>query len=126
MPGERLVKDHAEAVEIGAWPDRPARQLLRSHRGQRAHDGADLREPLGRLGEASRDPEVDEPRAAVGTQEHVPGLHVAVHEPALMGVVEGVGHVRGDPRGVGLTQRPVTSDAGRERLAVHELHDDRR
>ena len=64
-------------------------------------------------------------RPSVGEQ-HVAGLHVAVHDALLVGVVQGLGDVGRDTNRLALRERPVALDARGERLAVDELHDDGR
>ena len=84
-PGQRLVEDAAERVDVGGRPDRPAPPLLRRH----VLGGADHRGAAGgaalaeRLGEA----EVGE-EGAVAFDQDVVRLDVAVDDAGGVGGVE--------------------------------------
>ena len=71
-----------------------------------------------------RDPEVGDLRPVGSVDDDVPGLHVAMDDAAGMGHGQATGHVRGDPHGRPRRQRRVVTDARREVVAVHELHDE--
>ncbi len=73
-----------------------------------------------------RDAEVDQPGAAVGREQHVSRLDVAMDHAALVGVEERLGDVGRDARRLAWLERTGSRDPGAQRLAVHELHDQRR
>ena len=88
---KRLVERDPEAVEVAAVVDPLALGLLGRHVGERAHDIAGARERLV-PGEV-RDAEVRELGHAGGSagrigDQHVLGLDVAVHDAALVRVLE--------------------------------------
>src|SRR4029078_196918 len=96
-------EDAAEGEEIGARVDRlEAARLLRRHEAGRAERDAGDAEVVGRS-VGARDPEIEEldrPRRAA-PHEHVPGLEIAVDDPA----------------GVDLRQRAGDGAADLDRLA---------
>ena len=97
-PGEHLVGHDAERVEIAPAVDLLAGRLLGAHVGRRP-DGHALpgaaRAALA--GHRARDAEVREQRASGGlVEQHVLGLHVAVHHAGVAGRVERRGQVRHD------------------------------
>ena len=95
--------------------------LLGRDVGGRAHDLAGLRErhALGRAGDA----EVGHLDPAVGGDEEVGGLHVAVHDPGGVRDAEGDGRLGEQVLGDGGVERGPRSQQGGERLALDELHD---
>lgn len=95
---KHLVEDHAEAVLVAGRLDlvAPAGRLLGGEIGRSSQDRAgpsQLRSAGAQVGEA----EVGQVGTVLGVQEHVRGLHVAVDDALLVGVVQGVGQVAGDP-----------------------------
>jgi hypothetical protein len=96
-------------------------ELLRGHVGRGAEHRAAPRDPgaVRRRG----DPEVGELRDAVLPDQHVAGLHVAVHHALGMRVVERVAQLGDHPRDLLGPQRTAPQEP-RERLPVHVLHDD--
>ena len=87
-----------------------------------AHDTARLGERV-RASEV-RDAEVAEPRAAVGGEEHVFRLEVAVEDVEPMDARHGVGHVERDGDHQVQRKRMVAPEPGGEGPALHVLHDD--
>ena len=120
-PGERLVTDRRERVDVDRRPGLAALELLGRHVG----GGAQHRAAAGdaRAVGRRRDAEVDELRDRVVAQQHVGRLDVAVDHPVGVRVVERSAelarHARHPPR----AQRAV-AQRGRERLTGHVLHDD--
>ena len=99
--GERLVEDQRERVQVGLLADLAAFALLGRHVGERPQHvaGAGQRVLLGdagaaEVGQLRRRPGT--PRVALGRDEHVLGLDVAVDDAALVGVVERVEQVDAD------------------------------
>jgi hypothetical protein len=70
-----------------------------------------------------RDAEVREQRLSLG-QEHVLGLEVAVDDPARVRVVERVGQLTHQTRGLGRVEGAVAVEPRAQRLARHERHDE--
>jgi len=61
---------------------------------------------------------------AVGSQQHVVRLDVAVDHATLVGVGQGTGHLDGDGERLGDRQAPLQRDALVQVASVHELADD--
>ncbi len=94
LPGEELVEDDAERVDVGPEVDvaAVAARLLRAHVRERPLDRADLGHHRGRRHVRVRDAreaEVEDLRARV-RDDDVRGLQVAVDHAALVGVVHGL------------------------------------
>jgi hypothetical protein len=71
-----------------------------------------------------REPEVGQVRVAVGREEHVRGLDVAVHEPVCVRRVQRRRHLDDDPRHT-LRLEPLLLEQGRAQVrAGHEPHRD--
>ena len=96
-PGDELVEDHAERVEIAACVERLAEQLLGRHvPGRAMHEALDLRE-LARdpaVRGVERGAEVDQDRLAIGAHEDVLRLEVAVQDALLVNRREGARDAR--------------------------------
>jgi hypothetical protein len=119
--GERLEADGGERVHVCRRARLAAVELLGRHVDGGAHQDAGASDP-GQV-RRGRDPEVRELRGAVLAEQHVRGLHVTVHHPVGVSVVEGVaelGRHRRHPLGLERT----APQRLRERLALHVLHDD--
>ncbi len=119
-PDEAPVEDEAERVDVGPPVDLLALELLGRHVVGRAYEVAVLRE--GRPGEVAREAEVGELRAPrAELDEDVLGLHVAVDDPALVGVLEALGDLgreagEGAPVDLSVDERPL------EVLPLDEVH----
>ncbi len=122
-PDRHLVEDDAERVDVAAGVDALAFGLLGREVRGRAHDGAGLGEAL--LGvDGPGDAEVGDLDLAVGGDQHVARLHVAVHDAVAVGEGKGrrdAGADLGDLVGRQLLR--VAQD-GRERASVDVLHHD--
>src|SRR5438477_222387 len=90
-PGQHLVHQRAETTEVDARANLLRGELLRRHVAQRAHDHSSLGRSLQRLAQQPRDAEVDEPGVAIGPDQDISGLDVAVDHATCMGVVKGLG-----------------------------------
>ncbi len=104
--GEHLVEDYAQGVDVAAGIHRVALALLRGHVLGCAQEGpgaGDVRGGLHHPGDA----EVGEEGAFVLGQEDVQGLHVPVHHPVSVGVVQGQGHLGDDARCPSWVHRPA-------------------
>ena len=71
-----------------------------------------------------RDAEIGDLHRAVGEQEHVRGLHVAMHDALAVRVVERVEDLRHDAHGVGHLEALVRLEAFLQLATFHELHRD--
>ena len=118
---QALVQHAAQRVEVGAPVDLPALDLLRSD----VLRGAEELAALGQAGFLSRalgEPEVrqvDVLAPSLGRDEDVARLHIAVHQPALVGGIERGGHL------VEQSQRPSGPQAsllGQHALEIAALH----
>ena len=90
MPGQQLVQHDSQAEDVGAGVDavRFAAGLLGTHVGRRAGKAAAVAEVFIR----QRQPEIGDVGTAVGVQQDVRGLDVAVDEALRVSVVQRVGH----------------------------------
>ena len=80
-PGQQLVEDHADRVEVGGGADRVALRLLGGEVLRGAHDRARQRHVRGA---GARDAEVGDARAALLVEDHVVRLQVAVDHAAAV------------------------------------------
>jgi hypothetical protein len=96
LPGEHLVEQRTQRVEVALRARRVAERLLGGQVGDGADQGAaaDPGPPLGR-----RQPKVAEPRSPVVVDPDVGGLQVPVDDAARVGVLEGTGDVGRDVDG---------------------------
>ncbi len=121
-PGEDLVEERAEAVDVGVGAD-PVELpvgLLRCHVGGRPDQGPGLGQAFG-TGEALGEPEVGDPRPSGPVDQHVGRLDVAVDDPLLVRVGQGVDDRQEDlDAGVRRGRRPLEPHV--ERDAVDVLH----
>ena len=120
--GEHPVEDHAERVDVARGAGRQPARLLRGDVGRRAEDGPGLGERARSA--HPRDPEVGDLDALLGVEEHVRGLQVAVHEPAVVRMSETGRHPGRDPERLGIrlplpVAEPVLQRAVREVLEHH-------
>jgi tRNA A-37 threonylcarbamoyl transferase component Bud32 len=128
-PGQGLVGEHPEGVDVRPVVDDVRRGLLRRHVLRRPDDGADPGEPLrlGRPGPLG-DAEVEHLHevAAVGPaeDEDVLRLQVAVHDAALVRRPEGPADLQEDGDRPGQRHRPVPVEDARQALPVERLHDE--
>ena len=73
-----------------------------------------------------RDAEVGDLHAAAGREQHVARLHVAVHDPVVVRVREGVGDLRAERRDLGRREGVAGPQLRPQAPALDELHDDER
>ena len=120
MPGQALVRDHAQRVQVG-----------RGRRGRTGHPfrrqvggGPDQHPGLGDGGVPHRagDPEVRDLDQAIGPDEQVAGLDVAVDQAGPVGGGQPPGRLGDDVHHVFGRQRAVVQDPGQGQ-AFHQLHD---
>ncbi len=127
LADEQLVQDAAERVEIGAGVAEPAGELLRRHVRQRAGHRARLDHRTRVAALAMGQAQVDDHRPAVGADEDVRGLQVAMDQPAFVQCRERFAD-RSDQLqdrtelGVGPRRSAWRLRPGRERLALDDLH----
>jgi hypothetical protein len=124
-PGEALIEDRAERVDVCARPDRArVRELLGRHVADRADEHAALGAFSAQVfGHA----EIEDHGAvaAVGakSQEHVGGLQVAVHEPRAVESGEPAARVDAHGHGALERQRSVAVQPCSQVGADEALHD---
>ncbi len=118
---QELVEDDAEGKEVAPAVDHLARDLLRRHVVRRP-------EKLPGLGQARgldlRDAEVGDLHRAVGGDDDVRGLHVAVDDAAPVRVIEGLGGMGDDLRDPVPRERLFLADQLLQVLSLDVLHGD--
>ena len=122
LPGQHLVEDEAEGVDVGATVDGVAVHLLGSEVAGGPDHGAGASQIVatGRLG----DSEVGDLHPSVRLHEHVRRFDVAMHEPLTVRVLERVGHLRGDVDRLVHGQPVVVVHQTPQGPSFDELHDD--
>ena len=123
-PGEALVEDQPERVEVGAAVELAAADLLGRQVLGRAHHHVVARQVLAGGVEALGDAEVGQQHAAVRGDEDVAGLDVAVDEAGVVGGVERRGDARADVDRQLRAQPRLHVEELAQALAVDQLHDD--
>ena len=118
LAGEQFVEDRAQAVDVGGRGDfRPAaRRLFGGHVARRAGDHAGGRH-VGAVGKHLRQPEIGHVGLAVGVQQDVRGLQVAVDDPLLVQMFDRAGHGGHQPHGGMHVDRALLDPLG-EALAL--------
>ena len=119
---QRLGHGDGERKHVAAPVQQPPIDLLRGHIGGRADHRARLRQPV--VGEDVGDAEVHKFRRAVGADEHVVGLDVAVNDAAPVRVLQRVGDLGGHRQRLSGGHRAEALEAGAQRLALQMLHGD--
>mmetsp|Transcript_21007 Transcript_21007/g.63140 ORF Transcript_21007/g.63140 Transcript_21007/m.63140 type:complete len:390 (-) Transcript_21007:239-1408(-) len=117
--GQQLVQEHAEGPPI----DGEAVAAARDHLGRGVLRRAAQRPgAVRRRGEVRGEPKVDELEVALGVEDEVLRLEVAVHDAALVvQVAEHVGDARGVEAGVVLVEAPEHVDQRKELAAEGRL-----
>ena len=97
---QQLVERHAQRVDVGPAVDHhpPAQGLLGAHVPQRAQDVAGERQPV--VAADLRQAEVGDPEPALGVEQQVARLDVAVEDAAGVGVIQRLGGLERQPGGV--------------------------
>jgi hypothetical protein len=121
-PGEHLVEDDADRVAVAGRGHLVAARLL----GRQVLGGADDRPGLGHVGLGARpgDAEVGHLQVAVLGDEHVLGLHVAVHHVAPVGGAERGEDLLGEVDRLQRGERGAAPDHLLEVRPRQVLHDD--
>ncbi len=114
VAGRRVGEGGAQREHVGGAGDGDAADLLGGQEAGRADRRADMGQRAGAGGPG--DAEVDDPRA-LGGQQDVRRLEVAVHHPGLVDVDQAVGEGGADRGHLGPGQRPLVADPLVERGA---------
>ena len=122
-PGQALVGDDAEGVDVGRRADGPAGRLLGRQVGGGAHDEPRRLVVRARALREPGDPEVGDLHRAVVAHHEVAGLDVAVDDAHRVRGLQRVGGLRDDVEGAVDGQGALAGQLGRQRLAVDQLHD---
>ena len=123
--GEHLVGERPDSVDVRAvvrgWV---RRGLLGRHVGRRAERHAQRRERRlpRRLGDGFSHPEVRHQRV-LPREQHVVGLHVAVHDAVTVRVGERIAHVAQDAHRFGYGQLALVGQPRAQRLPGNVGHD---
>ena len=121
-PGDRLVENQRQRVDVGTPVDRvPLRGLGRDVAGGPDH-GAGRLGPGG-LGQRAGDAEVGHPHPALLVEQEVRRLDVAVHQPADVGVGETLGHLGPELGGLGMGEPDVAVEQVAQRAPAEILED---
>jgi hypothetical protein len=120
--GEQLVRDDAEGVEVGGAGGGLAEGLLGREVVRRAEHLAGL--GVSRPVDGAGDAEVGELHRAVGHDEDVRGLDVAVDDAGLVGRPEGERGLRHDRPYLARVEGALALDEVGQRLTGDELHDE--
>ena len=120
--GDHLVEHDAERVHVAATVDGKALRLLGREVGGGAHHRTGLGEPVARAG--ARDAEVGDLHVARSGQQHVAGLHVAVHDAVAVRERERGRDLGGDLGGLVRVDRRLGADEVAQRSAFDVLHHD--
>ena len=118
--GEHLKGEDAHRVDVAPAIDLMTHNLLRRHvprRADRQSDGGQVR----RLPGAASQPEVGEHGAAVGVDEHVGGLEVAMHDPRVMSVLQAIPDLAQVAPRCERVERTAVEDVA-ERAAADQRH----
>ncbi len=122
VAGEQLVGQHADGVDVAARTRIAGAHLLGGEIGGGAEDDARRRD-LG-LGHRADQTEVGDLDLTVVGDQHVLGLHVAVHQPGAVSHRETAEHRRQDGGdGVGWHRTALVQEFT-QRAALDELHDE--
>ncbi len=132
LAGEHLVEDDRQRVDVAARVEHLALRLLGRHELRRAEDHALLREhdragpqlALGHLGEAEVEHLGVVAQAAVGGEEDVLRLEIAVDDPLEVRLLEGAAALDEDGHRALGRERALLADHLVQVLALQVLHDD--
>ena len=123
LTGQHLVQHGPEGVDIGARVEAlVARRLLGAHVGRSPDRQAGLGQAIVRPRQGPRDAEVGDEGGAVGGEEQVLGLDVAVDHAVPVRVLERPGGLGGDPERPVHRQLPLPPEPIPQRLALDERH----
>ena len=119
---EHLVQDDPQGVDIRGGGDVGSEYLLGADVvGGADHDAGRRRATIpGRSGDA----EIRDVHVAVGVDEDVRGLHVAMDDAAVVGDLERLRGLRRDPQRLAQWQRSPVAQQCLDRRAVDEAHHD--
>ena len=120
-PGEQLIHDHPERVQVAAPIGDMALGLLRAEVGSRPDHRSGAGELFGVV-EGAGDAEVGDLHGAVGGEQDVRRLDVAMHQTLGVCCGEGRGHLEsdlGDPAGL---EHAFGAEDVAQVLALNELH----
>jgi hypothetical protein len=122
LPGEHLVQDDAERVDVGAGVDGSALGLLRGEVRDRSQDGRRSGKGVGARGPS--DAEVHHLHVARRREHDVPGLDVPVDESVVVCELQRRRHPLRDLRGAPRVDRSVLGELVGQRRPLDELHHD--
>jgi hypothetical protein len=108
LPGQALVQHAGQRVHVGAHVGLFGAEALGRHVVPGADDAAGPGQTA--LTGGARDPEIDQIRVVVPIEQNVGRLHIAVHQPNLVGRVQRPGDLLDDPHRPAGLERAVDQD----------------
>ncbi len=118
--GQQCVHQRPKAVEIGSRIDGLPRRLLGGHVFGRAQDVAGAGQP--RVAEQPCDAEVGKLHGAVGGQQQIARLDIAVDDAAVVGVAERAARLDADPRHLAPIETPAAPQFLLQTVPIDQLH----
>ena len=123
LAGGALEQHHPQRVQVGSGVYRPLERAGLLRRGVREGTDNGVRLKVAApTSESAGQPEVDQPRLAVGRDEDVRGLDVPMHQSDPMGGGQGLGNLDTHLDDTLLWQ-PSLGDQTRQVDALDEIHD---
>jgi hypothetical protein len=120
--GDALDEHQCQAVDVGATVEATTHRLLRRRVAGGAEHGSARFGPRS-FGQRPGHTEVGQSQPAVGVEQQVPGLDVAVHQPAPMSVGQGAGRVEADHQGLAGAERTTPVENASQAPAAEVLGD---
>ena len=122
LTSEKVVEQRAESPDIAAGVDRSTARLLGAHVGERAHRALGCR-GHGRVAHGG-DAEVDDLRRAIGADDHIAGLDVAVDHARAMCMLDRIGNLGNELDACERVESVIVGPSVERHRVLDQLHDD--